>query len=393
MNKDTRGYNELCAIDAAHGETIVKELTVKSPTLAKGLVDFAFGEVFARAELGRRERELITVALLGTLGATEPQLRVHIKAALNVGADKDELLAVAEHVSVYAGFPRALNLLREVHAGIESMGLSFASSVRRIAINGHETCVADSGGDLPPVVLLHAIGLDHQMWRDVIPHLAKTNRVIAYDLRGHGAAAYATPAENMYTYVEDMLELMDALNIPHASIAGLSFGGAVAQCVAVSNPERIDMLVLIATTAWAQPGFTDRALAAETQGMQAQLSPTLTRWFTPGALAVNSWPVRYAREKIIRAQVRDWAATWRAFSSIDVAKLLVGIRLPTLLIAGEHDPSTPPELMKKLSEHIQNSEFHVISGAPHMISLECPMALADKIQQFLRTPIKERQSA
>ncbi|HML83237.1 MAG TPA: alpha/beta fold hydrolase [Thiomonas arsenitoxydans] len=379
------GQRELLAIDGEHGSKIVNEVASMSPTLSHGLVDFAFGEVFARAELGRRDREMITAGILGAMGGAEPQLCVHLNAALNVGADGDELIALAEHVAVYSGFPRALNLLREVISILNHRKVTRSIPPKRVRVGDHEVDLVDTGGELPPVILLHALGLDHRMWRDVIPILARTNRVIAYDLRGHGRAALAPCAANMDAFVADLATVMDSLRIPKASIVGLSFGGGIAQCFAIQHPSKVDRLTLVATTAWAQPAFVDRAEAAERDGMQAQIVPTLTRWFTMDALAVNDWTVRYARERVLRAHVEDWAATWRSFSTIHIDDRLSEISCPTLLLAGEMDPSTPPALMEKLSKAIPSAQFHVIKGAPHMLSLESPGPLADRIAAFLAT--------
>jgi 3-oxoadipate enol-lactonase len=328
---------------------------------------------------------MITAGILGAMGGAEPQLCVHLNAALNVGADGDELIALAEHVAVYSGFPRALNLLREVISILNHRKVTRSIPPKRVRVGDHEVDLVDTGGELPPVILLHALGLDHRMWRDVIPILARTNRVIAYDLRGHGRAALAPCAANMDAFVADLATVMDSLRIPKASIVGLSFGGGIAQCFAIQHPSKVDRLTLVATTAWAQPAFVDRAEAAERDGMQAQIVPTLTRWFTMDALAVNDWTVRYARERVLRAHVEDWAATWRSFSTIHIDDRLSEISCPTLLLAGEMDPSTPPALMEKLSKAIPSAQFHVIKGAPHMLSLESPGPLADRIAAFLAT--------
>ena len=83
--------------------------------------------------------------------------------------------------------------------------------------------------------------------------------------------------------------------------------------------------------------------------MAAQIVPTLTRWFTPAALAADCAAVRWAREKVRRAIVSDWAASWRSLASISIEQLLPSIRVPAHIIAGENDTSTPPSLMRGFS--------------------------------------------
>lgn len=383
MERNAIGWKELRAIDGERGVKTVAHVRETSPLLADALTNFAFGEVFSRAELGRRERELATVGVLAAIGGAEPQLRIHIEAALNVGADPDELIALAEHLAVYAGFPRALNLLREIRQILEELGYRLPPPSSRISLGGHETLVADTGGDAPAVVLVHALGLDRRMWRDVMPHLADGYRVIAYDLRGHGHAAAAPLATGLATFADDLICLLDRLGLPKAHLVGLSLGGSILQNVALQHPDRVASLTIVASTAWKSDAFEARAAAAESQGIAAQIAPTLTRWFTPDALANNGWGVRYARDRIQRAFVSDWAAAWRALAQIDTGERLACIGAPTHIIAGERDSSTPPQLMRGLADAIPGSSFEVIANGPHMLSLEQPLELASAIRRGL----------
>ncbi|MEX6509045.1 alpha/beta fold hydrolase [Jiella sp. M17.18] len=231
-------------------------------------------------------------------------------------------------------------------------------------------------------MLVHALGLDRRMWRDAVPHLARQYRVIAHDLRGHGHAAAAPLASDLGTYADDLVRLVDGLNLPKIHLVGLSLGGSIAQQVALSHPDRLESLTIIASTAWSNEAFSARADAAERDGLAAQVAPTLTRWFTPQALAENGWAVRYARDRIRRAFVSDWAAAWRALAAIETAGRLSEIAIPTHAIAGECDASTPPALMRCFQQ-IPGSIFEIIAGGPHMLSLENPVELSEAILRGL----------
>lgn len=384
MNRNAIGVKELIAIDGKDGVTVANRVRETSPALADALTDFAFGEIFSRAELGRAERELASVAVLGALGGAEPQLRVHLEAALNVGVDADELIGLAEHLAVYAGFPRALNLLRDTRQVLDARGVAHSPPARRVVLRNQETLVSDSGGGQQALVLVHALGVDRRMWRDVVPALARNFRVISYDLRGHGHAAGARDI-SLDAFAADLGALMDALSIDRAVVVGLSLGGAIAQTFALRNPRRLAGLGLVATTAWPQPAFAERALAAERDGMEAQIASTLTRWFTGEALAKNGWAVRYARDRVRRAFTADWAESWRALATIDVEARLPAVEVPTAVIAGELDRSTSPELMRRLASLFPKASFDVVERAPHMLSLEAPEALAEVLtRRFAR---------
>lgn len=378
MKNEQIGWKELSAIDGIRGEQTVETVRKTSTLLAENLVHHAFGSVFAPTTLSRRDRELVTVGILGAMGGAEPQLRIHLEAALRVGAHPDELIALAEHLSVYAGYPRALNLLREVRATLDESGTPPPLATRRIHLGSHETRVFDTGGDKPPLVLIHALGLDLRMWSEVIPLLADQFRVIAYDLRGFGAASGAPVANGLADYAADLLALLDQIHIDKAHIVGLSLGGSIALQLALSDPARVETLTLAATTAWPFDSFTKRAEAAERDGMQAQVSPSLTRWFRPEDLAMGGWAVRYARDAVERAFVADWVAGWRALASVNTGKRLADLRVATHIIAGELDVSTSPALMRGFLD-IPGATYEEIANAPHMISLVCPKALAQSV--------------
>jgi len=375
MERKIIGLKELEAIDGKRSEAVVRAVAKTSPILADAITEFTYGDIFSRAELGRRERELITVALLAAMGGAETQLRVHLSAALRCGAEYDELIALCEHLAPYAGFPRALNALSELRAILEERGHKRPSPARPFRMCDHETLLSDTGkGDA--IILLHALALDWRAWRDVIPALAKAHRVIAYDLRAHGHAAAAPRPISLDRLAQDLQYLMDTLKIRKAHVVGLSYGGCIAQKFAVTHPERVSCLSLVATPAKPQESFAKRASEAEHHGMAEQVIPTLTRWFTTEMLAENPWYVRYARERVSRCIVADWADSWHAIAAVDTFECLGQLRMPARVIAGELDTSTPPSVMREIASRIPHSHFALIPGAPHMVSLSKPAETA-----------------
>ena len=114
-----RGAAMLAAVDGLTGLAVVEGLAKSFPDFARYIVEFPFGDIYARKGLGLRERELATVAALCALGHALPQLRVHVHAALHVGCSPIEVVEVVMQMAVYAGFPAALNglaVVREVFA-------------------------------------------------------------------------------------------------------------------------------------------------------------------------------------------------------------------------------------------------------------------------------------
>lgn len=105
----TRGRRLLAQIDGEAGQAVIDALAAIAPDFAELLFEFPFGDIYARPGLGLRDREIATIAALCAMGTARPQLEVHINAGLNVGLTRQEITEVLIQMSVYAGFPAALN--------------------------------------------------------------------------------------------------------------------------------------------------------------------------------------------------------------------------------------------------------------------------------------------
>jgi 4-carboxymuconolactone decarboxylase len=105
-----RGWERLSEVDAEGGQRVIESLQDVAPDLGRYVVEFAFGDIYSRPGLDLRQRQLITISALTTLGGAEPQLEVHINAGLNVGLSAQEIVEVMLHCP-YTGFPRVLNAI------------------------------------------------------------------------------------------------------------------------------------------------------------------------------------------------------------------------------------------------------------------------------------------
>ena len=121
----TIGQEMLQRVDGKGGDAVVNSLKDIAPDFARYLIEFPFGDIYARPGLDLRSREIATIAALTALGNAAPQLKVHIAAGLNVGLTQEEMTEVIMQMAVYAGFPAALNGLfaaKEVFAAQRSAG-------------------------------------------------------------------------------------------------------------------------------------------------------------------------------------------------------------------------------------------------------------------------------
>jgi 4-carboxymuconolactone decarboxylase len=104
-----RGWEKLKEVDGEAGERVIESLKDIAPDLGRYTIEFPFVDVYSRPGLDLKSREIATIAALTALGNAQPQLKVHIHGALNVGCTREEVIEVIIQMAVYAGFPAALN--------------------------------------------------------------------------------------------------------------------------------------------------------------------------------------------------------------------------------------------------------------------------------------------
>jgi 4-carboxymuconolactone decarboxylase len=104
-----KGLETLKKITGSSGSAVVESLKDIAPELADWIISFSYGDVLSRTHLDLKSRQLATVAALTAMGTATPQLKVHIKGAINVGCSKQEIIEVILQMAVFAGFPAAIN--------------------------------------------------------------------------------------------------------------------------------------------------------------------------------------------------------------------------------------------------------------------------------------------
>lgn len=242
-----------------------------------------------------------------------------------------------------------------------------------------------------PVVQLHGLGLDHRMWHGQVAALARAGyRPFAYDLLGHGHSVARLPSGARYTMgdmAEHVLAAMDGDGVREAAVVGFSLGGAVAQALALAKPDRVQALVLVATTGWMSENlaarFSRRADDVERHGMAGLLQEAIERWFTPEFAANQPWTVQMYTAVLRENDARGYAAGCRALMSFDVRSRLGLIRCPTLVVAGDHHVSVPVETRRALAAAIPAAQFCELGPAAHLVTEECREAVNSEILTFL----------
>lgn len=237
----------------------------------------------------------------------------------------------------------------------------------------------------PVLVFINSLGTDFRIWRDVIVDLAGEFAMVAYDKRGHGLSSSGSTPYSMDDHVDDLEALLSHLGLQKVILCGVSVGGMIAQGLAARRPEIVSGLVLCDTghKIGSQDMWNDRIEMIETGGIEDLADVILERWFSPEFHEEKPAELMGYHNMLIRQPVEGYTGTCAAIRDADFTEAATRIAVPTLCVVGDQDGSTPPELVRELSELIAGADFEIIKGAGHLPSIEQPEALSDLIRKFV----------
>lgn len=236
-----------------------------------------------------------------------------------------------------------------------------------------------------PVVFAHALGLDLRIWDQVLPLLPQSLRLIRYDARGHGQSSVPDGPYAMGALIRDAERLMQSLEARDAVFVGLSMGGLVAQGLAVKRLDLVRGLVLSNTAAKIGTAqlWSDQSATVQAGGTLAIADGTMERWFSQQLR--HSETAALWRARLCETSTKGYVATCAAIGGADFLTPTSGLRLPTLVVAGSEDGSTPPDLLRELADLIPGSQYQMIRGAGHLPPVDKPEEFALVLTKFLRS--------
>jgi 3-oxoadipate enol-lactonase/4-carboxymuconolactone decarboxylase len=233
------------------------------------------------------------------------------------------------------------------------------------------------------------------MWDAQVRALAGRYKCLRYDVRGHGRSVVTDAPFAIADLADDLAGLLDGLGIDRVHLVGLSLGGMTAQSFAARHPERLESLVLVATSAFlpTKEMWAERAATVRAHGMGSIVEAVMARWFTPDTVAVQPDVVSPVRDRFLQIDPQGYAAACEAIAGMDLRGEIAAIRVPTLVVAGEDDPATPLEMSEEIASLIPGAELIVIPEAAHLIAVEQPDALSAALQSFIERTGGERVAA
>lgn len=252
--------------------------------------------------------------------------------------------------------------------------------------NGYDIGYEEAGGgDSTPIVFLHGVGSDKSVWRQQLDHFGRTRRAIAFDYPGYGDSDPAPEATTRDDYASAIISAMHELGIDQAHVCGLSLGGVVAIAIHHSYAERCASLILADSFAVHPEGrvIYERSLASSSD-LRAMADARVDVLLAQPADPEIRSEVVETMAKISPAAYRIGAeAVWLA----DQRDRAVNIQVPTLVLVGDQDLITPPELSSELVDLIPEARMEVIPGAGHISNLERPDAFNRAVEDFIAVAI------
>lgn len=238
-------------------------------------------------------------------------------------------------------------------------------------------------GTAPPLVLLNSIGTDMDLWDDCLPALRSHHRILRIDTRGHGASNVPAGDYSMAGLAADVLAVMDAAGLEHASVAGVSLGGMIAMEMALASPERITGVALICTSATMDSAaWSDRVTTVRDGGMMAIADVVMSRFFSPQFMVERPDRVATIRRQLLGMDLHGYAGCAAAIRDMDLAARLAFMACPALVVTGTRDTSTPLDPHGEFLLSTIPDATHVALESAHLAPFEAPEALGNALLSF-----------
>lgn len=240
------------------------------------------------------------------------------------------------------------------------------------------TAYEDTGGDGPPVVLIHGVGLSQAMWKAQKAALSPRYRVVTLDMLGHGGSPAPAADAGLDDYADQVVGLLDHLAIDKAILIGFSMGALVARAFALRHPDRLLGLVLLNgvfdRSGDVRATILGRVDEVRVAGPAANSDAAIERWFSPQFRAGNPAYIADLRDHMAGNDHHGYLTSYGLFASQDNfgAERLGEIAVPTVVATGEFDVGSTPAMTHALAACIPGAKAVVIPDARHMMPVEMP---------------------
>lgn len=256
---------------------------------------------------------------------------------------------------------------------------------RFVTKQGNEIAYAIEG-EGPWLTLSHSLASNMDAWDPQLSLLTSHFKVLRFDTRGHGLSSAPVDPYELGDLAQDVFDLFQFLKIEKTHWIGLSMGGMIGQTLILKYPDLFLSLVLADTTSKrpenAKKMWGERIAKAKAEGMAAMVESTLQRWFSDEFRKSNPDTMRKIANGIASTSVNGFSGCCQAISEINTFDRLKEITCPVLILVGEHDHGTPPEMAHAMKRQMPGAVFSEIPNAGHISNVEQPAIFNQHLISF-----------
>ena len=231
-----------------------------------------------------------------------------------------------------------------------------------------------------PIIFIHGVGLNHKIWKPQFDVFENT--IVAYDILGHGQTPLESSNLSFDSFSRQLLNLIDELNFKKIHLVGFSIGSLIARNFAENYNNRLESLTLLCSifkrSKEQQQIVNDRfELSKKNRSLSKQ---ALKRWFTDEYILQNPKIYEEISSMLNENSMEDFLKIYELFVKHKDNEKFENIKVKTLIMTGEFDSGSTPEMSKNLSKCIKNSKVKIIKNGKHLCSIEC----ADEVNHAIK---------
>ena len=231
-----------------------------------------------------------------------------------------------------------------------------------------------------PIIFIHGVGLNHKIWKPQFDVFENT--IVAYDILGHGQTPLESSNLSFDNFSRQLLNLIDELNFKKIHLVGFSIGSLIARNFAENYNNKLESLTLLCSifkrSKEQQQIVNDRfELSKKSRSLSNQ---ALKRWFTDEYILQNPKIYEEISSMLNENNMEDFLKIYELFVKHKDNEKFENIKVKTLIMTGEFDSGSTPEMSKNLSKCIKNSKVKIIKNGKHLCSIEC----ADEVNHAIK---------
>ena len=221
-----------------------------------------------------------------------------------------------------------------------------------------------------PLILIHGLSDDSNLWVPIMPEFSRYYRTIALDVRGHGHSSKPDMPYSILLFSCDVFEFMNKMEIARANLMGLSMGSAIIQQFTLDHPKRVNSIVLLSAFDHVDSSCRDNLVKLRSRivngGLPAYFDEAIKLVVTPDFISASTKAIEELKKQAV--QTNSAAAICHAIDALidfDLNDRIDQITAPTLLISGREDVFTPSHLAERIHKSIEGSEWITMEGVGH----------------------------